>query len=96
MAQGEDGRNADEDARTGTGDGQDRQIKHDLDIFYDQGCHDDLPQVMENTAGCADADDREFPRLLQDHHGPQAESGPGDTVQESVDAAAKGRSQECL
>lgn len=42
MAQREDGRNADEDTRSGTGDGQDRQIEHDFDIFYDQGGHDDL------------------------------------------------------
>ena len=49
---------------------------------------------MENPTGHADAEDGKLPSLLEEEHDAQTEDGPGHTVKEGVDAAAKGRGQD--
>ena len=45
---------------------------------------------MENATSRRNADEAEFPSLLQDDHTGQAESGAGSTVEEGVNTTAEG------
>ena len=84
-------RNADKYARTRPCDGKDGQVEQNFRILYDKAGDEDLAPVVQDTAGGADADEREFSRLLQEGHGREAEEGACRTVHKGIDAARESR-----
>lgn len=89
MFQCHHGGDANEYACSRSGNCQYGQVQHNFHVFYDETCHEDLAEVVKNATGGRYTNEAEFAAFLENQHTSQAESGPGYTVEESVDSAAK-------
>ena len=72
------GADADNDAGDHPGDDQDGHVVDQLGPGNGKHCHSQLSQIVEHTAGGADADDREQVGLLQKIHDEKAGKAAGE------------------